>query len=159
MCCAVRGSRLLHALVAVSLAAACGNEMRTTAPTPSLVLTFAEPVVARVVAAPSGVTAEPHLVTGFPVTIADPAGPGGTLASVTLVVRNVSRAMEAGRNVRPNADFAYPVTTIPPRGSLSVEAGISFPLSPPRDELEVAVSVALTDGRMVTRTARVVVGG
>ena len=155
----MRASRLLTAGLAVSLTAACGNELQPTAPTPVLVLTFAEPVVARVVPPPTGVTADPHLVSEFPVTIADPSGPGGTLESVTLVVRNVSRAAEAGRNVRPNADFAYPVTAIPPRGSLSVEAGIAFPLTPPRDQLEVSVSVALTDGRMATRTARLVVGG
>jgi hypothetical protein len=110
------------------------------------------------VTTPTGGTAEPRLVIEFPLTIADPTGPGGTLASVTLVVRNVSRAMEAGRNVRPNADFAYPVTTIPPRGSLSLAAGLVFPVTPPRDELEVVVSVALTDGRTVNRTARVAVG-
>lgn len=144
----------LTVILAVALTAACAAP---TAPTPVLMLTVAQPVVAHVVPAPEG--AAPHLVSEFPVTVADPTGPGGTVASVTVVVWNRSRAAEVGRNVRPNKDFVYSDTTLPPRGSLSLAAGGVFSLTPPRDELEVIVLIDLSDGRRVSRTAQLVVAG
>lgn len=93
----------------------------------------------------------------FPVTIADPGGPGGTLVSVTTVARNTSRGLDVGRNVRPNSDVGYPVTTLTPRGTLTVAAGLVFPMAPPRDTLQIVVTVVLTDGRHGSRASPLVV--
>src|SRR5436190_24326174 len=51
------------------------------------------------------------VVAEFPVVVGDPQGPGGTVDRVEIVALDASRGTEVARNVRPNADVSYPVTT------------------------------------------------
>lgn len=151
-----RAIRIVVVLTGLFVAAGCEGPRRTTSPTPHLTLTFIDPVSARMVACQSCAPPTTHLVSEFTVTVGDPAGPGGSVETVTTVVRNTSRGLDVGRNVRPNRDFAYPSTMLPPRGSLTLEAGIVIDPPPPRDALEISVSVRLTDGRTVSRASRLV---
>jgi hypothetical protein len=99
-------------------------------------------------------TCEPAVtvVVEFAVTVRDPQGPGGTLAQLVTVVMNRSRGVELARNVRPNADYAFSSPDLAPHGQLVVEAGVVLAPPPPRDDVQVAVTARLTDGREVSGT-------
>ena len=121
-----------------------------------LTLAFTDPVAARLVTCSPCADPTPRVVLEFPVTVADAAGPGGSVQSLEVRVTDRSRGSEVARNVRPNADFALPETSIAPRGSLILPAGLVFPPQPPRDELQVTVIVTLTDGRRAERSGAMV---
>jgi hypothetical protein len=145
----MRGVRLhcLAWLLAVCAAAACND---TTGPSPAeLTLFVTEPVVARLEAG-TGL-----MVLEFPVIIADPAGGGGTLATLATTVFNRSRNSAVVRNERPNGSFAFPEVTLPAGGSLTAQAGAVFTPPPPRDEIVVIVEARLSNGRSAQRTVRV----
>ena len=105
-------------------------------------------------------TCDPPLVvsTEFPVVVGDPDGPGGTVRQVEVVAVETSRGTEIARNIRPNADFVYPVTAVPKAGSLTLAAGVVIsPAPPPRDSVNVTVTVRLEDGRASTASAALAV--
>jgi hypothetical protein len=161
----LRSRRFTTLFCILALAVAACDDSMPIGPTPppasaALTLTFSEPVSARLVACAT-CTLPPFLsvVAEFPVTIGDPAGPGGAVQTVETRVVNRSRGSDAGTNTRPNADFTYPNTALPARGSLTLGAGLVFDMQPPRDELQVVVRVLLTDGRAAERTSAIVVAG
>jgi hypothetical protein len=141
----------LACLLLACAAAACDNP--GTGPSPAaLTLTVADPLSARLDAGATVMVAE------FPVTIADPAGGGGTLATLVTTVVNRSRGDTLVRNERPNASFAFPDATVPAGGSLTVQAGAVFAAPPPRDEIVVIVEARLSDGRSAQRTVHLAGG-
>ena len=146
--------RPLLAALAMALGAACTGDAGPSRAV--LELSMSSTVEGRLVACE---TCEdgPVVVVEVPATLSDPSGPGGVVARVTAVVVNRSRSVEVARNVRPNADQGLIATTLPASGQRVVQAGVVAPLPPPRDDLAVTVSVALTDGREATATARLVV--
>ena len=87
------------------------------------------------------------LVIDLPATVRDQSGPGGTVERLTTILTNRSRDVEIGRNVRPNAGYAFPSTTLPAGGQLVLQAGLTTAPPPPRDEVILTVHVRLTDGR------------
>ena len=94
----------------------------------------------------------------FPVTVGDPDGSGGTVQEVRVTATNRSRGQVLGGSSRPNADFAYPDTTVPAGGTLTLMAGLVIsPAPPPRDEVVVGVLVTLGDGRSALGSARLAV--
>ena len=98
------------------------------------------------------------VVAEFPVTVGDQDGSGGVVEEVRTTAVNRSRGISLGASVRPNAQFSYPMTSVPARGSLQLSAGLVItPPPPPRDEVSVTVSVRLTDGRTSTASAPLVV--
>lgn len=134
---------------------ACGDDGPSPSPAP-LALALPAAVEGRLV---SCATCDPTLtvVLEFPVTVLDTQGPGGTIERLETIVMNRSRGLEIGRNVRPNASYAFPDPSVPPRGQRVVEAGLVFGPPPPRDEIAVTVQVRLTDGRAASATAPVTV--
>ncbi|MGQ0736455.1 MAG: hypothetical protein ACT4QD_22730 [Acidobacteriota bacterium] len=143
-------------VVLVAGTAGCGGPRTPSSPSAPLILTFATPIPMRLVTCGPCEVPSTVFVIEHPVTIADPIGPGGSVEQVEVVVRNLPRNLEVGRNRRPNADHAYRDTHLPAGGVLTLEAGIVFPITPSRDELEVTVWVTLTDGRRQSRSAGVV---
>jgi hypothetical protein len=144
----------LLAAWAIALGAACAGE---TGPSRAVLdVSMASTVEGRLVACE---TCQDGAVVAVEVsaTVSDPNGPGGVVARVTAVVVNRSRSVEVARNVRPNADQGLAATTLPPNGQLVVQAGVVAPLPPPRDDVVLTVTVALTDGREATASARLVV--
>jgi hypothetical protein len=149
-----RPVRVLAFLVAL-LVAGC-DDAPPSSPSRALTLAFADPVLARLVAGDDA--AAVYAVAEFDVVVGDPLGPGGVVRSVETRIVNRSRTTEVARNARPNSDFAYPNTAVPAGGSLTLPAGVVYPLPPPRDDVQVVVTVMLTDGRRVEQAARVVPG-
>ncbi len=146
---------LALAVTATALAAACGGS--PAAPTSTIDIAFATPVRGQVVTCGSCTTAPKEWVAAeFPVTVT--ADAAGSVASVTVIVRNRSRgSVEMGRNVRPNKDSPYPDTRVPARGSLTVGAGIVyFPPPAAEEDVVVDVTVRLEDGRSTSRSGTIV---
>ena len=96
-------------------------------------------------------------VAEFPVTITDASGRGGTVESVETRIQNVSRNMLGALNLRPNRDIGYTDTVVPAAGRLVLQAGVVFSVPPPRDEVWAIVTVRMTDGRLVFKSAPVTV--
>ena len=148
--CSLAGASCLLAL------ASCGGS--PSAPSlPGLTLGVPATITGKYVACS---TCDPPLVVSaeFPVVVGDPGGPGGTVRQVEVVAVDASRGTEVARNTRPNADFAYPVTAVPKAGSLTLAAGVVIsPAPPPRDSVNVTVTVRLTDGRASTALAALAV--
>ena len=66
--------------------------------------------------------------------------------------------VELGRNVRPNRDYAYGDTQVPPGGSLVLAAGVVFhPLPAAGDEVRIEVVATLMDGRTARHGSAVTV--
>jgi hypothetical protein len=148
--------RTLLAVATVAMLAGCGGTPARPS-LPGITLQVDDPITARSVAC---ATCEVALVVvaEFPVTVGDPNGPGGVLARIEVVATDESRSTEVGRNVRPNADVAYPVRDVPAGATLTVPAGIVIgPAPPPRDSLSVTILARLEDGRASTRTVPLVV--
>ena len=137
--------------------AACSNE---SAPSPPpIAVTLPSPAEARLVACATCQEPSTTLVIELPVTVRDPTGPGGTVERLTTILTNRSRDIEVGRNTRPNANYAFPSTTLPAGGQLVLQAGLTTaPPPPPRDELILTVHVRLTDGREAQASGPLVVG-
>jgi hypothetical protein len=95
----------------------------------------------------------------FDVSVGAASGSGGTRATVEAVVRNASRGGELGRNIRPNADQGLDVRTLPASGTVIVPMGVVFDVPPPRDQVELTVTVTATDGRVGSVTTPLLVGG
>lgn len=132
--------------------AACSAERASPSP-PPIVLTLPAVVEGQLVSCTGCQEPSVWVVIEFAVTIADPHGRGGTLERLTTIVMNRSRATEAARSVRPNADYAFSSTDVPAGGQLVVQAGVVSAVPPPRDEMSVTVVVRLTDGREVSASA------
>lgn len=153
----VRARALGATLVAAALVPACGGAT-PTAPGATLTLTFAVPIQARLVPCPTCVEGPAQrVVAEFPVTVADPSGPGGQVERVEVLVFNRSRGVELGRNTRPNKDFPYADTLVPAGGSLVLEAGIVFDPPSSGDQVDLTVRVSLADGRDAQRTAAIAI--
>lgn len=129
---------------------ACGDA--GPGPTPPLMLVLPATVEGRMATCTGCTDPTPTVVLEFPVTILDPQGSGGTIERLETIVMNRSRGLEVARNVRPNADYAFPDSSVPAHGQLVVQAGIVFGPPPPRDEIVVAVRVRLTDQREASST-------
>jgi hypothetical protein len=150
--CAIR--RVVAAVLvpwAIVSMAACGGDAAPSRP--ALALSMASPVEGRADICGSCSDVPATVVVETSVAVSDPSGPGGVVEALTTIVMNRSRALEVARNVRPNADFAFPATNVPAGGRLTLEAGVVAPLPPPRDEMAVTVHVRLTDGREASATA------
>ena len=135
----------------------CGSP---TAPSPAFAISFADPVAAqRVVCASCTVEPREWAVAEFPVTVTAPPGRSGAVASVETRVTNRTRGgVELGRNVRPNRDYAYGDTQVPPGGSLVLAAGVVFhPLPAAGDEVRIEVVATLMDGRTARHGSAVTV--
>jgi len=141
--------RTLPAAAAVLALVACGGS--PAAPSlPGVTLGVPSTVTGRYVSC-AACESPLVVVAEFPVVIGDPEGPGGTVQRVEIVAMNASRGTEIARNVRPNADVAYPVTALPGGGSLTLAAGVVItPAPPPQDAVTLSVTVRLTDGRAST---------
>lgn len=147
--------RLLLLTVALAVPG-CGGSTPTEPEAPSLALLLPQSVQARIVACDT--CPDPIIVTAeFTVAVQSLDSRGGTVASVETTVVNQSRSVMMVRNVRPNSDFGYPDTSLPPGGRLELAAGAAFSLPPPRDEIVVRVLVRMSDGREASATAPVVV--
>jgi hypothetical protein len=142
--------RLLAGLL-LTTSWACGGEGPEPTP-PPLTLVLPATVEGRLVACGTCADPTPRVVAEFPVGVSDAQGPGGSIDRLETIVMNRSRGLEVGRNVRPNADYAFPDSTVPARGQLVVQAGIVFGPPPPRDEIVVTVRVHLTDDRQASST-------
>jgi hypothetical protein len=142
--------RVYFTWLLVACAAWACDDNGTSPSRAALTLTVNDPLIARFEASSNVMVAE------FPATISDPAGGGGTLATVVTTVFNRSRGAAMVRNERPNASFAFPETMLPAGGSLTVQAGAAFTVPPPRDDIVVVVEARLSDGRAVQRTVGLV---
>jgi len=80
----------------------------------------------------------------FQVSVSDPTGRGGTVSSVDAVVRNMTRGGELGRNRIPNTTTGISNTVVPASGVLTIPMGIVFEIPPPRDDVQMTVTVTLT---------------
>jgi hypothetical protein len=136
--------------------AACGSS--PAAPSSPLTVSIADPLTARTVVCSS--CSEPPFiwaVAEFEVRVTDASGQGGTIAFVEAVVHDRTRAVELGRGRRPNAEAGLDVSVIPAGGAVTTPMGVRLDLPPPRDDVQITISVALTSGRTATATARLVV--
>ena len=139
-----------HSGLAVAVAllcglAACSDEVAPSPP--PITLTLPSPAEGRLVACATCQEPSTTLVIELPVTVRDQSGPGGTVERLTTILTNRSRDVEVGRNIRPNASYAFPSSALPPGGQLVLQAGLTTAPPPPRDELILTVHVRLTDGR------------
>lgn len=125
--------------------AACSDEVAPSPP--PITVTLPSPAEGRLVACTSCQEPSTTLVIELPVTVRDQSGPGRTVERLTTILANRSRDVEVGRNVRPNASYAFLSSTVPAGGQLVVQAGLTTVPPPPRDELILTVHVRLTDGR------------
>lgn len=143
------GDRAMIVALATICAVACGGVSPSSPSNAALRLSFPDAPTARLVAC-DGCTEPPYtwMVLEFDVGITDLSGQGGVLATIEAVVRNVSRNTELGRNRRPNADVGIGDATLAPAATLRVPIGVVFDVPPPRDEVQVTVTVTLTDGRV-----------
>ena len=135
----------------------CGEHAPPTPSAAGITLRVPNPIAGRYAPCPACPEPDPSVVSEFTVVVGDPAGPGGTVASLEVRVFNRSRDTELARNTRPNTSVGLPDSTIPPAGELQLQAGIALPPPPPRDEVVVTVVVTLTDGRQTSRTVPLVV--
>lgn len=139
---------LMASFPTVLFISACRNTPASPTPTPvGIGLRFDDPVEARFVPTTNVMVAE------FPVTIVEADGRDGQLEFLETMVFDRSRNQLIAINRRPNITHAYPDTTLPSRGELTVEAGVAFAPPPPRDDVQITVRVRLTDGREAQRTA------
>lgn len=139
-----------RARAALAMALLCGSTACSdeVAPSPPPIsVTLPSPAEGRLLSC--AICADPSitLVIELPVTVRDAMGPGGTVERLTTILTNRSRDVEIGRNIRPNASYAFPSTSLPPGGQLVLQAGLTTAPPPPRDELRLTVHVRLTDGR------------
>lgn len=149
-------AQALAASLLLTPLAACSSERAAPSP-PPIVLTLPAVVQGQIVSCAGCQEPSVSVVIAFAVTIGDPNGSGGTLERLTTVVMNRSRGIEAARNVRPNADYAFPSIDLPAGGQLVVQAGAVSTVPPPRDEMAVTVVVRLTDGREASASASLAV--
>jgi hypothetical protein len=145
--------RLAAGLLVAAAATACGNDTGAGPSRAGLTLALPDPLEGRIVTCEGCQEPTTTVVIEALVTIGDPQGAGATLERVETVVVNVSRGTEVVRNVRPNASYAFPSTSIPAGGTLRVHAGAVLPLPPPRDEIRVTVIARASDGRTTTASA------
>jgi hypothetical protein len=150
----MRGRGVVRAAgtVALGLASLTACTTETAPSRPPIAVTVPSPAEARADSCAECPDSSPTIVIDIPVTVSDVAGPGGVVAQVTTIVLNRSRGLEIARNVRPNADYAFPDSSLPVGGQLSLRAGVVAPLPPPRDEMALTVHVRLTDGRDASAT-------
>jgi hypothetical protein len=146
------------ALTTLAAGPACGGDSTDPSP-PPVTIGMPASVEGRLVTCDSCAEPTVTVIVEFDVVVRDPLGPGGTLQRLETVVTNRSRASEVARNARPNASFTFPDRTIPPRGQLTVQAGVGFAPPPPRDEIVVGVEVTLTDGRTASASSPLVIPG
>lgn len=150
-----RARPLLYVLML--LAAGCSDDGGPTPSPPPLTIAVPNPVEGRLVTCAECQAPTVTVILEFPVTIGDPAGAGGTLEQLETIVVNATRGEEIARNVRPNTSFAFPSTSVPAGGTLTVEAGVGFAIPPPRDDVRVTVRARLTDGRSASASVPLVV--
>lgn len=148
--------RRLALAVLLTAPAGCGSGEPSP---PALRLTLPTRAEGRLVTCATCEAPTTTVVVEFTVGVGDPDGPGGTIERLETIVTNRSRASEIGRNVRPNADYAFPDSRVPPGGQVAVQAGIVIALPPPRDEIVVTVLARLTDGREASGTTPLAVPG
>ena len=129
----------------------CGEHARPTPSAPGITLRVPNPIAGRYAACAACPERAPSVVAEFTVVVGDPAGPGGTVATLEVRVFNRSRATELARNTRPNTSVGLTDAAIPAAGELRLQAGIALPPPPPHDEVVVTVIVTLTDGRQTSR--------
>jgi hypothetical protein len=134
----------------------CGEPARPTPSAPGITLRVPNPIAGRY-ACPGCPEPAPTVVAEFTVAVGDPAGPGGTVATLEVRVFNRSRDTELARNTRPTTSVGLPDAAIPAAGELQLQAGIALAPPPPRDEVVVTVIVTLTDGRQTSRTVPLVI--
>ena len=149
-------SRARSAVTAALLCAlaSCSDEVAPSPP--PITVTLPSPAEGRLVACTTCQEPSTSLVIDLPATVRDQSGPGGTVERLTTTLTNRSRDVEVGRNVRPNASYAFPSSTVPAGGQLVVQAGLTTAPPPPRDELILTVHVRLTDGREAQVSAALV---
>jgi hypothetical protein len=135
----------------------CGEHARPTPSAPGITLRVPNPIAGRYAACPACPEPERNVVAEFAVVVGDPAGPGGTVATLEVRVFNRSRDTELARNTRPNTNVGLADAVIPAAGELQLQAGIALPPPPPRDEVVATVIVTLTDGRQTARTVPFVI--
>jgi hypothetical protein len=82
----------------------------------------------------------------FPVRIRDLGRQGGSLDSLTTRAIRSADGTVLATNRRPNVDFAFPSTALPPGGELEVEAGACWPPQPARTLLEVRIEAEVDPG-------------
>lgn len=149
----IRRSLDMPTALALSCLVSLGACSSQTSPSrPAIAVSLPAAVEGRYVACATCAEPTVTVVLEFPVTVSDPNGPGGTVERLTTILMNRTRAAEVGRNVRPNADYAFPSTALPAAGQLTLQAGLVVPPPPPRDDLAVTVQVRLTDGREASAT-------
>jgi hypothetical protein len=138
-------ARVALAMALLCGLAACSDEVAPSPP--PIAVTLPSPAEGRLVACATCQEPSVTLVVELPVTVRDASGPGGAVERLTTILTNRSRDVEVGRNVRPNASYAFPSSTLPAGGQLVLQAGLTTAPPPPRDELILTVHVRLTDGR------------
>ena len=148
--------RQATAALSIVMVVACGG---STPPSPSALLTASLPptVSSRTVTCTTCQQSPfSWQTTDVSVGITDPTGRGGTVASVDVVVRNVTRRIDLGQNRIPNASVGLDNASVPGSGTLTVGIGVTFDNpAAASDELQVSVTVTLTDGRTASATSRV----
>jgi len=134
--------------------AACAD----SPPSPSIQLTVSLPAGVPSRTVTCGTCTQPPFswqTAEFSIDVADPSGRGGTVSSVEAVVRSVTRGVDLGSNRIPNASVGLPNASLNGSGTLTVPMGITFDIPPPRDDVQMTVTVTLTDGRRATATTRI----
>ena len=81
------------------------------------------------------------------------------VVTVDTIVVNQTRRTVLASNRRPNADVVYAESEVPPGGSLTLEAGVVYPMPPPRDDIQFLVVVTISDGTKVQQQARLITAG
>jgi hypothetical protein len=142
-------------VILMGTAIACGG----STPSPSSQLTASLPAAVSSRSVTCATCQQPPFswqTADVSVGITDPTGRGGTIASVDAVVRNVTRKTELGKNRLPNAGVGLVNASVPASGMLTVVIGVTFDNpAAASDELQITVTVTLTDGRTAAATSRV----
>lgn len=82
----------------------------------------------------------------FAVTVRDLGSRGGSLQFLDTTALRTADSAALATNRRPNVDFPFPSTALPPGGDLEVEAGVCWEPQPADTLLEVRVEVEVDPG-------------
>jgi hypothetical protein len=149
------------ALVFLSALALAGCQKNPVGPeAATITLTLPSEVTGRIVVCDSCVLASaPSAVATANLTLANHGRTSHEVGAVETVVANHTRMTILASNRRPNADVGLTASSIPAGGSLTLEAGVVYPVPPPRDDIQLLVIVSLTDGTKVQGQVRLVTTG
>lgn len=141
-------------LLAATLA---GCSASPVAPDPAAIaLTIASEVTGRVVPCESCELPAVTAVATTNITLSNRGTISQRVAAVDTIVMNQTRRTVVAANRRPNADVALGDVEVPAHGWLTLEAGVVYPVPPPRDDIRLLVIVTMGDGTRVQQQARLI---